>query len=40
MANHDHIAISLSKSNKLQEIDLSCNDPQIVGINKILTFRI
>ena len=32
----DNIAISLSDSNKLQEIDLSCNDLQIVGINKIL----
>ena len=31
-----HIAISLSMSNKLQEIDLSCNDLQTVGIRKIL----
>ena len=32
----DHIAISLSKSNKLQEIYLSCNVLQMVGIRTIL----
>ena len=32
----NHIAISLSKSNKLQEIDLSCNALEAPGIKKIL----